>query len=238
MQPNPSHTALLLFVRSEAQELRAKSLSLWGGRQGNRQLIQLLNRHARRVALRTHLPIFVISGEQQRGATFGERYANALQDVFAQGYEQIISIGNDCLGLRPEDLLQVQEGLAHSSLVLGPDQRGGAYVIGIRREVFEAESWMSLPWQTGQLCEALVQYATQKKASVEALPARMDVNHAADLAVVFQRLAPDNWLYRQLKQLFRALRLFRLTFRVDYRLERPPLLSHLRFRGPPANFSF
>ncbi|MGH7937207.1 MAG: TIGR04282 family arsenosugar biosynthesis glycosyltransferase, partial [Chthoniobacterales bacterium] len=68
----------------------------------------------------------------QRGVTFAERLELALEEISDLGYEEIVVIGADCPGLTTTDITAAFAGLASKRLVLGPDHRGGCYLIGLR----------------------------------------------------------------------------------------------------------
>jgi len=146
-------TALLLFLRSEQDEARYKPLA--GDQKASVALFRRFNRYAIQQARRTGLPLFVIQGNQQVGATFGERLANAYQSVFDLGYEQVIAIGNDCPELTTALLLEAAAALEQHAMVLGPARDGGAYLIGLQRSAFNLAAFANLPWQTDTVYEAL-----------------------------------------------------------------------------------
>ena len=68
----------------------------------------------------------------QSGVTFAERLDLALEEISDLGYDEIVVIGSDCPGLTTTDITAAFAGLASKRLVLGPDHRGGCYLIGLR----------------------------------------------------------------------------------------------------------
>jgi glycosyltransferase A (GT-A) superfamily protein (DUF2064 family) len=64
----------------------------------------------------------------QRGHSFGERLANAADDAFARGYEQVIVAGIDA---PPPDLDGVFRLLDQHSVVAAPSTDGGVNLIGL-----------------------------------------------------------------------------------------------------------
>ena len=149
------HTAFLIFLRSESDEARAKELGRVGKR---RPLFRAMNERVIRLARRTGCPVVVVKGPQQAGESFGERFTHAFESVFSQGYERVIALGNDCLNLSFTDLRQALEALDARPAVLGPALDGGAYLVGLRKEVFCPSSFQALPWQQPCLWEALSAY--------------------------------------------------------------------------------
>jgi uncharacterized protein len=67
----------------------------------------------------------------QEGASFGQRLENAVEFLASQGYQEIVIVGRDCPDLEFQDILSAFEELNRHALVLGPDHRGGCYLIGI-----------------------------------------------------------------------------------------------------------
>jgi 2-phospho-L-lactate guanylyltransferase (CobY/MobA/RfbA family) len=68
----------------------------------------------------------------QSGTSFAERLENAVESLAAAGYSEIVVIGRDCPALAAADVALAFERLAVNRLVLGPDHRGGCYLIGLR----------------------------------------------------------------------------------------------------------
>ena len=67
----------------------------------------------------------------QRGATFAERLEAATEEIALLGYEEVVLIGCDCPPLTPGDVVTAFAELATNRLVLGPDHRGGCYLIAL-----------------------------------------------------------------------------------------------------------
>jgi hypothetical protein len=66
----------------------------------------------------------------QEGASFGQRLENAIESLAQSRYQEIVVVGRDCKDLSQEDIFQAFELLKQHRLVLGPDHRGGCYLIG------------------------------------------------------------------------------------------------------------
>ncbi|MCB0598135.1 MAG: DUF2064 domain-containing protein [Lewinellaceae bacterium] len=232
MKALPQDIAILLFLRSEAEEALAKPLA-GGGPRINKAIYKKLNQHAQRQARLSGLPLVVVRGSQQSGATFGERLANAFEHAFAQGYSRIIAIGNDCLALNADRLREAAARLEYAGAVLGPARDGGVYLLGLSRRAYNRSLFLGLPWQTGQLSTALCQYAVQ----LNHIPLLMKEEEDADDVFSFRRLAgrlsSRSPLCRYLENLLHS------AFQPHCSL--PALLlneqhhAYLK-RGPPARF--
>ncbi len=182
MHPTRLDTAILLFSRSAAEESVSKPLVESTTKAKKAVATQLIN-NARRVADRSSLPVFFISGNQQHGVHFGERFADAFEQLFAKGFKRVISIGNDCPALKTQDLLDAAKQLDTASCVFGPASDGGVYLIGIRFEIYGRASFLQIAWQTPMVFEALKVYAG---GDFVCLDEKSDVDSPADLVRVLK----------------------------------------------------
>lgn len=81
----------------------------------------------------------------QRGDSFGERLENAIETLSGFGYTKVVVVGSDCPDLQPTDILQAFSALEERQLVLGPDHRGGCYLIGLHVE--DRSRLRDIQWQ-------------------------------------------------------------------------------------------
>ncbi len=179
-------TALLLFARTPDEESRIKTFT-HAGEGLNRRVAATLHAETLRLARRTGLPIYHISEREQVGETFGERYRNAFERLYARGYTHVLSIGSDCVGLTASDLRTAVATLEHTGRVIGPTPAGGAYVVGVERSRFRSAEFTALPWQTNYLLTALSAHLTC--APADYLPLRHDANGAAELHLALRGLS-------------------------------------------------
>ena len=80
----------------------------------------------------------------QRGATLGDRLADATAEAFAQGAERVVVIGTDSPWISGVEIEEAFAALARAELVIGPAQDGGYYLIGLSRAapaVFDGIAW-------------------------------------------------------------------------------------------------
>lgn len=197
---------MLLFTHAPAREWQNK----WfvpGDAMRSRDVAATLVAHTRSIAQASGLPVRVISSDRQRGASFGERFVNALADVFAEGYDQVIAVGNDCPRLGEVDFAAVERMLQGGRPVVGPTPKGGTYLIGLSRTDFDAHLLQHLPYQTAAFCDALIEHLTRQAAGVPMLlAARNDLNSLADLRQLLAERSHGTTaqLAAQLQQLFEA----------------------------------
>ncbi|MCB0578042.1 MAG: DUF2064 domain-containing protein [Phaeodactylibacter sp.] len=221
--------ALLLFLRDEKQEARAKPLA-GACRRVNRAVFRALNHHARRQARSSGLPLLVVKGAQQTGHSFGERLANAFEYAFARGYDNVIAIGNDCLALDAARLREAAQVLGDAGAVLGPAGDGGAYLIGLSRKAYHRRAFIALPWQANRLYAALWQYVRHLGCDPYLLRQEDDADDAPALRRLAGRLPSGSTLRRALEKLLAPpapLPAFCAAPAIDLRY-RP-----CRQRGPP-----
>lgn len=113
----------------------------------------------------------------QVGTGFKARLNSAVQTMVAAGYERIVIVGGDCPDLCRADIEQAFHQLRRHDAVVGPDHRGGSYLIGLHAA--DAALLERVVWQRNtdhaQLCEL---YAGRPIAR---LAAKIDVDDWADL---------------------------------------------------------
>lgn len=232
MQQKLSNTAILVFLRSEQEEAQIKTFHVRLRMKRRVQIVQTLNRHVMHLTRQTGLPVFVIKGEQQVGATFGERFVNAFERVFAAGYEHVIAIGNDCLSLTKARLNKSASLFAAGNdMVLGPAEDGGAYIVGISKKAYHRETFLALPWRTNDVFNALLAYADQLDAQLETLTVACDFDDAASFQRVIFHLASK---YRIARILCHFLFSKRLPPVVEISLIESKFSSTKSLRAPPV----
>jgi len=226
MMESAMHTALLLFARRPEREGQVKSL-IEGS---NERLWQILYQRTLATAKAIGLPVVLVDERQQRGDTFGERLKHAFHDTFQTGYQRVILIGSDVPDLRAEHLLRSAHSLNHRDWVLGPDRRGGAYLIGCTKEAFyRSQTLDCLPWQSDRILHHFTGFLLRQGEKIGWLPTLADLNNAADL---------QRWLaiHRQLPWAQTILQLLLVDF-VPTTLQRPlrslTIRSTKLLRGPP-----
>lgn len=189
-------TAILLFAREEQWESRNKN---WRGHhRPTSQLFRSWNKLAASKARQAGLPFFRSTELIRHQGSFGHQLSQALRALFDKGFEQVICIGNDTPGLSPEDLLEASNALAQGRLPLGPDQRGGIYLFGCRRQDLSLLEQADLPWQSTELYEAFVK-AFHPSIAVQELRRLADTHSRTDILRALAKRGIDwklafNWL--------------------------------------------
>ena len=181
-----SETAILFFSRSVGAEAKAK---LWIKSKNsavlNRSISRTLIKHTKATLESSGLKVFHFDEHQQIGDSFGERFAHAFQAIFDLGYSNVIALGNDTPNLEHLSWKALQNELQKNKTILGPNERGGAYLIGLNKALFDFKTFCSLPWQCEQLFETLQGHFG---ADIHVLSEQIDLNTKQDLLAVLSRL--------------------------------------------------
>ena len=172
-----NNTAILIFANSAKKEIISKSFL-------SKHLLETLNSQTIQIAKKTGLAYFVYSENQQVGFTFGERFTNAIQDVYNKGFDTIITIGNDTPHLTSKHLLKTVKELQTNDIVLGPSTDGGFYLMGLKKSLFNKKSFLKLPWQTSGLNRSISKITASKNIPICYLVVLSDIDTAADIQQV------------------------------------------------------
>ena len=117
------------------------------------------------------------SVHRQTGRTFAARFENAIETIARLGYDEVVAIGRDCPALRGLDIERAFAELKSKKLVLGPDHRGGCYLIAFRSA--DRELLRDVRWKRNTDCAQLLHRAGA--AQVFLLPVKHDLDSWSDL---------------------------------------------------------
>lgn len=129
---------------------------------------------------------FGITAEAQGGGDLGARMRRLLERGLAGGAPTVL-IGTDSPDLPRELIASAFEALGRVDVVLGPARDGGYVLVGARRAVaglFEIDP----PWGSGRVFEATCEALARTGCTFEALCAWDDVDDAAALGRLIDRL--------------------------------------------------
>lgn len=157
--PMPGQTAILFFTRSNTKQLGVTARS-------SQMVHRSMQRHTAQLLAQSGLPVIRWDELRQQGPRFAERLCHALASLFADGWQHLIVVGDDCPQLTLHDLHTAAAALHHGSQVIGPDQDGGAYLIGLSAHHFNAATFAGLPWQTDALLVALENWMSVATSAV------------------------------------------------------------------------
>ena len=225
------NTALLFFSRKVAQESRCKTF-VRDNAGKNQAFGEALISKAQKTLIATGLPVFHFHEGNQKGTTFGERLANAYEAVFNQGYTNVIAVGNDSLDIAKVDWHGIQLQLSAGKAVIGPTVRGGAYLIGITKSLFNKSEFAALPWQSNKAFQSLKTCLSAEGEAILLQEGR-DINTFTDVKALLAD--NNNALDRDFTKLIKWILSFKSPIRVNHGLEivTSPLLIYSPFRAPP-----
>ncbi|MFK7905151.1 MAG: DUF2064 domain-containing protein [Chitinophagales bacterium] len=192
-----AHTALLFFSRTAADEATVKTFSQHIGKKGNTTISQYLIKQSLATLQKTNLPVLSSCSSAQTGDSFGERLANAIESVYAKGYQKVIVIGNDCPSISADLLLEVSQELENERLILGPSTDGGVYLIGITKNAYNRQKFIALPWQESNLQSEWQNYANQVSTKINWLQSHFDIDNTTDFKRLIKTLPFHSLLRKQ-----------------------------------------
>jgi glycosyltransferase A (GT-A) superfamily protein (DUF2064 family) len=219
-------SAILLFSRTASSEAINKPF-ICGSAISSKKITDRIITDSLAKIKKTNLPFYIIDETKQSGENFGQRLSNAVEDVFSRGHDRVIIIGNDCPQLRSKHILYANELLENAPLVLGKDNHGGAYLIGVCKDSFQKNIFASLRWQTPFLFNDL------KNFSLNAiLPDLLfDINQPKDITSLLKLLSVNSLLYR----LLHAVLSGSITQRKNLRFISAFVCQYSDLRAPPAS---
>ena len=226
-----SKTAILLFAFSDDLQRSVKPLSKFKIK--NELLWKNISNQKLNLLKKTKLPFFIANENQQIGNSFGQKLNHSVQNVFNQGFDKVIIIGNDCLSLTKKDLLTANDLLQENNGVLGKDFRKGAYLIGVTKENFDLNSFQNLQWQSKNIFTDLLSFLGG--TNIGYLGPKNDFNNAFDFLESVKKLP----FYDSFKKLYFKLleylplqicylKVTILTLKIYFHFNKgPPLLNYL-----------
>jgi uncharacterized protein len=128
----------------------------------------------------------------QRGAGFGERLLNALEDLFSVGFSSVALIDSDSPSLPPACYRQVVERLARAAenqIVIGPTEDGGYYLIAMNQP--HRELFTGIDWSTDRVFGQTLLKAKAQKLPVSNLPQWYDVDNVEALERLSRQLLAE-----------------------------------------------
>ncbi len=181
MPEKKDNTAILVFIRDPKHEAEEKVFADHIGFRGNQKLAEKLNQRIIKLSRESRIPSFVFDSSKQHGLTFGERFTNAFEAIFAKGFEKVIAVGNDCLSLNEKTLLRAESALRKNELVLGPTLDGGFYLIGVSKKIFKADTFKNFNWTTNRLVNDFEAFVLNNNLLVTYFESAIDIDNQNDL---------------------------------------------------------
>jgi hypothetical protein len=229
----PADTALLLFTRTSASEAKAKNFLKTKSYRQNKKVADILIDRSLKTIRQTSLPHFIITEKEQVGRSFGEKLCNAIDDVFSKGFKKVIIIGNDCLQLKADKIVEAAHQLGTHDMVIGSTGNGGVYLLGVLKQKFLKEDFERISWQTSRVSTDLIALANYSNAYTYTLPSLDDISSHSDLINALKRLSINDKVFEFISSIIaslykahqKCLPFFQINFLVGFTgLRAPPLV--------------
>jgi len=179
---NKRNIAILVFALSQEEEIKRKPFLK------NSLLQSDLTSQTLKIVQKTGLDYFAYNEQQQLGTSFGERFSNAINDIYEKGYDSVISIGNDTPNFSKTHLLKAVETVQKGQSVIGPSFDGGFYLIGIHKETFHKKEFAGFSWNTSNVRKELYTYLESYNKSFSQLDFLYDLDHFSDIINIYKTL--------------------------------------------------
>lgn len=168
-------TAILIFANSAEVDAHDKKI------RNGVPLFDALTAQTLKKVQRTGLPYFHFTEKEQIGNSFGDRFVNAIRQVFDQGYSKIVAVGNDSPHLGIQQILKAAGETSKENVVLGPSLDGGFYLLGLHADHFQESSLRQLPWQTSSLLQRTKKLLKGLQVEVTLLNPLTDIDSLIDV---------------------------------------------------------
>lgn len=163
-------TAILIFANSANAESKKIPQA--------HALFQCLNQDIVHKAKATQHPYFVFSEHNQQGATFGDKLRNAVDAVFQQGFDYVITVGNDTPQLTVGNLKKAVKNAEENKLTFGPSKDGGFYLMTFDKNTFYQKDISQCRWQSSFLFQDIINLLNRP---IELLSYLQDIDTFKDL---------------------------------------------------------
>ena len=133
----------------------------------------------------------------QEGASFGSRLEHAIEYLAGIGYQEIVIVGSDCPDLDESDISKAFELLERHRAVLGPDHRGGCYLIAIHTD--DRGKLNGIRWQRNTDLRQVLDHFGE--LGVCKLPVKIDLDSLRDIWLLARSRSQWSIVAKLLKEL-------------------------------------
>ena len=159
----------MIFTQEASKEATRKTLTPNKNLGLNQYLFSKLNNQIISVAKSTKLPVFRSNDLIESNGLFGKQLTKAVQKIFEKGFEKVICLGNDCPALSTDKILNAATLLEKHNSVIGPDTRGGTYLIGVSKESFNISVFETLAWESSLMFHSFTENFDNQSFIIEQL---------------------------------------------------------------------
>lgn len=125
-------------------------------------------------------PLSKVTVQAQQGANFAERLEHAVETLAKLAYDRVVIVGRDCPDLAAEDIAHAFQLLDDHTLALGPDHRGGCYLIALHLR--DNAKLNGICWQQNTDCGELLRRFGAAQTAL--LPVKLDLDNLADVRLL------------------------------------------------------
>jgi hypothetical protein len=179
--------AILLFSRSAKLESCYKRWT--HDKKTNFQIARHLISNTFEQLKSSPFPIFHFDEKLQIGDSFSDKFTFAFRSLFQQGFEYVIAVGNDCQD-HTNDWQDISKQLIQGKAILGPDKRGGVYLIGVSKNSDIESIFSKISWSSKLVFRQL----QEQLSKCFILDSKRDIN-------TFHDIKRCNYLYSRIKAL-------------------------------------
>lgn len=188
--------ALLVFVRDAHTEARVKPI-FKGDDKRNEQLYTFLNKRIISEARSSSFDYFVISTKDQVGLDFADRFKNAFKSIFEQGYDAVISVGNDVPQVNRKTIDRVYEAFSRYDVVIGKTTSNGAYTLGLTKYAFTKCDFEAVDWSSKNVVRSIEERAEVQGSSYQQLDeVYYEINSHDDLKLFIESVSHCNFTFQ------------------------------------------
>ena len=119
----------------------------------------------------------------------GGRMKNAFQEIFDEGYGNIIIIGSDCYDLSEDIINQAFNLLKENEVVIGPALDGGYYLLGLTKMVNSL--FEDVKWSTSEVLHATVKVLENQQLKYATTDPLSDIDVYEDLPASLKKLLEE-----------------------------------------------
>ena len=133
----------------------------------------------------------------QRGDDLGRREEGVFADLFVAGFTKVVMIGSDLPTLPIEHIRQAIDTVDPKTVVLGPAEDGGYYLIALAsttgaNDATVPDLFSNIRWSTAETLDDTWAAAMRAELRVELLPSWYDVDDATGLKRLRAELGGDS----------------------------------------------
>ena len=132
----------------------------------------------------------------QRGDDLGRREEGVFADLFVAGFTKVVMIGSDLPTLPIEHIRQAIDTVDPQTVVLGPAEDGGYYLIALEKAIGANDAtvpdlFSNIRWSTAETLDDTWAAAMRAELRVELLPSWYDIDEAEGLKRLRAELEGD-----------------------------------------------